>query len=144
MEVTNLASEAQPIDTLSIQHQGKWLIQIKQGIHVDNSLAWPPIVCIFTFPKILLDLKRDAYVPRAISVGPCFHCYAHLSDMDTHKLRALHKMANTLHGRSSKIDFLLKEIEKMDGEIWDNYEKVINCNYETLNPSYEAESFQAV
>jgi hypothetical protein len=47
--------------------QGEWLIHIKQGLQAQQSIAYPSTVCIFNVPKILVDLKRDAYLPHVVS-----------------------------------------------------------------------------
>ncbi|GLJ23647.1 hypothetical protein SUGI_0447850 [Cryptomeria japonica] len=111
--------------------QGEWLIHIKQGLQAQQSIARPSTVCIFTVPKILVDLKRDAYLPQVISIGPGYQRTTDLSCMDNHKLRASQRMIKRLPGKTD-INSMVAEIEKMDGQIRDKYEKIIHCNSETL------------
>ncbi|GLJ23649.1 hypothetical protein SUGI_0447870 [Cryptomeria japonica] len=111
--------------------QGEWLIHIKQGLQDHQSIARPSTVTIFNVPKILVDLKRDSYLPRVVSIGRCYHQATDLYGMDAHKLRAAQRMIKRLPGKTD-INSVLSEIEKMDGQIRDRYEKIINCNSETL------------
>ncbi|GLJ23646.1 hypothetical protein SUGI_0447840 [Cryptomeria japonica] len=92
--------------------QGDWLILIKQGLQAQQSIARHSTVCIFTVPKILVDLKRDAYLPQVISIGPCYQRTIDLSGMDNHKLRAAQRMIK--RGKTD-INSVVAEIEKLDG-----------------------------
>ncbi|GLJ23648.1 hypothetical protein SUGI_0447860 [Cryptomeria japonica] len=56
--------------------EGEWLIQAKQGLQVQQSIARPSTVTIFIVPKTLVDLKQDAYLPQVISMGPCYQSSA--------------------------------------------------------------------
>ncbi|GLJ23650.1 hypothetical protein SUGI_0447880 [Cryptomeria japonica] len=111
--------------------QGEWLIHIKQGLQAQECIARPSTVCIFNVPKILVDLKRDAYLPQVVSIGPCYQRTTDLHGMENHKLRAAQRMTRRLPGKTD-INSVVAEIEKMDGQIRDKYEKIIYCNSETL------------
>ncbi|KAH9303346.1 hypothetical protein KI387_014929 [Taxus chinensis] len=116
-----------------IYREDEWLIHVKEGLHSHSPIARPPTVCIFTVPKILIDFNRHAYVPQAVSIGPSYHANKDLSDMDSHKLRAAQKMMGRIPpGTGTDINFVVSEIEKMDGQIRGAYEKILDCNSETL------------
>ncbi|GLJ23644.1 hypothetical protein SUGI_0447820 [Cryptomeria japonica] len=115
----------------SKRREGEWLIQIKQGIQANQTIARPSTVCIFTVPKILVDQKPDAYLPQVVSIGPCFHCIIDFSDMVDQKQRAVQRITKRLHGKTD-IYSVVAEIKTMDGQIRGNYQKIINCDSETL------------
>ena len=54
---------------------------------IKESAEWHPKCCIYKVPKRLRDVKKEAYTPKLISIGPVHRDNDELKDMQTLKLR---------------------------------------------------------
>lgn len=118
----------------------EWTIYIQQN-SVDDERS-PSVVSIFRVPNFLKRLKREAYVPRMVSLGPYHHRSAELPPMGSHKGRALHLMSKrfnniymNLDNDPNKMDFsdrAMHEIINLENKIRDSYEDKIDCDGNTL------------
>ena len=54
---------------------------------IKESAEWHPECCIYKVPKRLRDVKKEAYTPKLISIGPVHRDNDELKDMQTLKLR---------------------------------------------------------
>jgi hypothetical protein len=112
--------------------EAEWTIAIEEKSNVS----------IFRVPNILVPdtEKREAYVPKRVSLGPYHHRSAELSPMDSHKKRALQRMiarfnnVKNLANDPNNMDFFLEareEIVKLQKKIRDSYEEEINWDEKT-------------
>lgn len=115
------------------------IINIQENVDADSRS--PSIVSIFRVPNFLKDSKRDAYVPKRVSLGPYHHRSAELRPMDNHKGRALRRMMirfnrkRNLPNIPNNMDFYFSakdEILELENEIRNNYEEKIDCEAENL------------
>lgn len=117
------------------------------------------VVSIYRVPDILMwdRVKREAYVPTRVSLGPYHHETEELRSMDSHEESALQRKLRSMESHKKRalqrmtirfnnikhlpndpnnMDFFLlaatEEIRKLQGKIRDNYEEKINWNKDTL------------
>lgn len=118
----------------------EWTINIQQNCDVDR-LRSPSAVSIFKVPNFLKDSKKDAYVPKIVSLGPYHHRKAELPSMDNHKGRALRRMTTrfnikrNLTNVPNNMNFSVEAknvILQAEDEIRKGYEEKIDCDGENL------------
>ncbi|KAL4580168.1 hypothetical protein LXL04_016349 [Taraxacum kok-saghyz] len=74
--------------------------------------------CIFRVPHSLVDINKEAYRPRIVSIGPYHHGNKDLEMIEEHKWRFL----NDLISRTGKsLEFFLKRIVSMEDKIRQSY-----------------------
>ena len=63
------------------------------NVRIDIPLVMEPAIwprcCIYSVPKNLRKVNKEAYTPRIVSIGPFHHNKNNLSGMEMHKLRYL-------------------------------------------------------
>lgn len=115
------------------------IINIRENADADSRS--PSVVSIFRVPNFLKESKREAYVPKRVSLGPYHHRSAELPPMDNHKGRALKRMMirfnkkRNLPNVSNNMDFYFSakdEILELENEIRNSYEEKIDCEPENL------------
>lgn len=126
------------IDTLTWIRNKALAINIPQESYVDARLQ--SAVSIFRIPNFLKELKKKAYVPQIVSLGPYHSKRAQLSRMDTHKKRALHRMMTRFNNSRRTIDpdnmdFSIRAIYNIfqdANKIKSCYDEKLNCKPESL------------
>ncbi|KAI0494868.1 hypothetical protein KFK09_025027 [Dendrobium nobile] len=72
-----------------------WIIsiieKINQARQYEASSTWDT-QSIYRVPKSLRDVDQTAYTPKIVSIGPYHRGCRHLSTMDRHKWRSLHRV----------------------------------------------------
>lgn len=116
----------------------EWTINIQQNCDIDR-LRSPSAVSVFKVPNFLKDSKKEAYVPKIVSLGPYHHRRAELSSMLDHKGRAVCRMTTrfnrTIKKNPTDVHFSVQaknEILKVEDEIRKGYEEKIDCDEENL------------
>lgn len=89
--------------------------QIQQIINIPEKIdpaLWPDQCCIYKVPASLLKVKKEAYTPLLISIGPIHHNNKKLEEMQEQKQRYFHffweRLANKRDLMNYK-DFLVQE-----------------------------------
>eukprot|EP01018_Ginkgo_biloba_P036552 Gb_34674 [translate_table: standard] len=88
---------------------------------------------IFSTPKQLLDLNREAFVPRVISLGPYHFGNPELQDMEKHKSEAARRMQSRLQGRGISFNTVVDNIKAMEQRIRHCYDKEISYSAGVLS-----------
>lgn len=141
----SMSRQSQP-RTLPIGTEPReWISAAEWTINIQNSdvdrLRSPSAVSIFRVPSFLKDSKREAYVPKIVSLGPYHHRRAELPSMDNHKGRALRRMTTrfnikrNLANVPNNMNFSHKAkdvIFQLEDEIRDSYEETFACDGENL------------
>lgn len=122
-------------NTLSEQIGNSHVIQI--GIQ-DNILATdireqlrtlPPLpsqCCIFRVPNTLRQLNKEAFLPRALSIGPFHHGKQSLQAMEVHKWQYLNALLK--RKTETSLEDCVKAMRELE-------ERTRNCYAETINLS---------
>ena len=92
---------------------------------------WGPECCIYKVPKRLHDVKKEAYTPKLISIGPVHHNEGKLKDMQMVKERYF-KAFFSRTGKGQKEFACI--IEK-------NKDKISNCYAPEISPCTKNENF---
>ncbi|KAD5508651.1 hypothetical protein R6Q59_030720 [Mikania micrantha] len=79
--------------------------------------------CIFRVPQSLVEINKEAYEPRIVSIGPYHHGNKDLEMIQEHKWRFLQKMI-TRTGKT--LDFFMNIMVSLDNEIRESYSKSID------------------
>ncbi|XP_021811160.1 UPF0481 protein At3g47200-like [Prunus avium] len=90
-----------------------------------NLRALPPACCIYRVPERLRNVKKKAYTPQVVSIGPLHHGSKNLEAMEDHKLRYLNCfLARTEVGLKT----YFKKIEEKEDELRRYYEDTKKFN----------------
>ncbi|PQQ08582.1 UPF0481 protein [Prunus yedoensis var. nudiflora] len=90
-----------------------------------NLRALPPACCIYRVPERLRNVKKKAYTPQVVSIGPLHHGSKNLEAMEDHKLRYLNSfLARTEVGLKT----YFKKIEEKEDKLRRYYEDTKKFN----------------
>ena len=65
---------------------GEVIIDIKTMIEHTEDGFLSSTCCIYEVPRTIRDLKKDAYTPKVISIGPFHHGNVRLQNMERRKI----------------------------------------------------------
>ena len=91
---------------------------------------WDPECCIYKVPKRLCDVKKEAYTPKLISIGPVHHYKDELKDMQMVKERYFKAFFSRTKGQKEFACIIEK-----------NKDKICTCYAPEISPRNENENF---
>ncbi|KAK1435099.1 hypothetical protein QVD17_00859 [Tagetes erecta] len=97
--------------------------QMKQSPKLLKKSAGKSSCCIFRVPKSLVEIKKEAYQPQIVSIGPYHYGAKHLEMIQEHKWRYLNDMIT----RTSKsLGVFMNIVVSMENEIRECYSESID------------------
>eukprot|EP01018_Ginkgo_biloba_P036556 Gb_34677 [translate_table: standard] len=108
-------------------------MQVKGELQNIGSGSGSGLPSIFSAPKPLLDLNREAFVPRVISLGPYHFGNPELQNMENHKSEAARRVQSRLQGRGSSFNTMVDRIKTMEQMIRYCYDKEISYSGDVLS-----------
>ncbi|XP_004300610.1 PREDICTED: UPF0481 protein At3g47200-like [Fragaria vesca subsp. vesca] len=82
--------------------------------------------CIFRVPPCLVEINKNTYRPRIVSLGPYHHGEKHLEMMQQHKWRFLHDLLARTPLTGPRLDDYLQVVSSMEEDIRGCYSETIN------------------
>ncbi|KAF5819734.1 hypothetical protein HanRHA438_Chr02g0092151 [Helianthus annuus] len=98
--------------------------QMKEPPKLLHKSAGKNSCCIFRVPPSLLEINKEAYQPRIVSIGPYHYGNKHLEMIQEHKWRFLNDMIT--RNTSKSLSFYMDIIVNMDDKIRECYSESID------------------
>ncbi|KAL9428072.1 hypothetical protein AB3S75_030127 [Citrus x aurantiifolia] len=112
--------ENESISIAAIEKQKEWMIDVRGNLE-----PHPVLCCIYRVPGPLRNVKREAYTPKVMSIGPLHYgdgCYG----MGKHKIRYKREFGNRI--TPEKWQQLVNFIQENEKRIRDSYEEIYAPN----------------
>ncbi|KAJ0778321.1 hypothetical protein HanLR1_Chr02g0070381 [Helianthus annuus] len=103
--------------------------QMKEAPKLLHKSAGKNSCSIFRVPQSLVEINKEAYRPRIVSIGPCHYGNKDLEMIQEHKWRFLDDMITRTN---KQLDFLMKNIGSMENRIRDSYSESIDLGSNDL------------
>lgn len=92
--------------------------QLKESPKLLHKSAGKNSCCIFRVPQSLVEINKEAYQPRIVSIGPYHHGSKDLQMIEEHKWRYLKDL---IHRTGKPLEFFMKIIVSKEDEIRQSY-----------------------
>ncbi|KAI3823288.1 hypothetical protein L1987_04722 [Smallanthus sonchifolius] len=99
------------------------MTQMKESPKLLQKSAGKNSCCIFRVPQSLVEINKEAYQPRIVSIGPYHHGNKDLEMIQEHKWRFLNDM---LTRTGKPLGFFMNIVVNMENEIRENYSESID------------------